>query len=108
MPPVYRYEEVAGLKEQYRDPSMRRSRSGRRRPGPRLDGKSVLLTGFPEKMLAKQIMEALREHVITKTHASSGRTRRWRPPALCAAVRGSRCGADECGAVSGLVGILRV
>ena len=84
--PVYRYEEVAGLKGQYREPSMeaepiRAKPSWRRVEDPVehcLDGESLLLTGFPgtgKTHLAKKIVEALREHgdtvhIITKTHAA--------------------------------------
>ena len=84
--PVYRYEEVAGLKGQYREPSMEaepiRAKAPWRRVedpvGHCLDGESLLLTGFPgtgKTHLAKKIVEALREHgdtvhIITKTHAA--------------------------------------
>ncbi|OLP75412.1 hypothetical protein AK812_SmicGene44792 [Symbiodinium microadriaticum] len=65
--PVYRYEEVAGLRGQYRDPVSHC-----------LDGESLLLTGFPgtgKTHLAKKIVEASREHgdtvhIITKTQAA--------------------------------------
>ena len=83
--PVYRYEEVAGLKGQYREPSME-AEPIRAKPPCRvedpvehcLDGESLLLTGFPgtgKTHLAKKIVEALREHgntvhIITKTHAA--------------------------------------
>ena len=74
--PVYRYEEVAGLKGQYREPSMEAEPI--RAKAPCLDGESLLLTGFPgtgKTHLAKKIVEALREHgdtvhIMTKTHAA--------------------------------------
>ena len=84
--PVYRYEEVAGLRGQYREPSMeaepiRGKRRWRQVEDPVLhclDGESLLLTGFPgtgKTHLAKKIVEALQEHgdtvhIITKTHAA--------------------------------------
>ena len=84
--PVYRYEEVAGLKGQYREPSMEAEPIRAKAPWRRvedpvshcLDGESLLLTGFPgtgKTHLAKKIVEALREHgdtvhIITKTHAA--------------------------------------
>ena len=84
--PVYRYEEVAGLKGQYREPSMEAEPIRAKAPWRRvedpvshcLDGESLLLTGFPgtgKTHLAKRIVEALREHgdtvhIITKTHAA--------------------------------------
>ena len=84
--PVYRYEEVAGLKGQYREPSMEAEPIRAKAPWHRvedpvghcLDGESLLLTGFPgtgKTHLAKKIVEALREHgdtvhIITKTHAA--------------------------------------
>ena len=84
--PVYRYEEVAGLRGQYREPSMEAEPIRAKPPWRRvedpvshcLDGESLLLTGFPgtgKTHLAKKIVEALREHgdtvhIITKTHAA--------------------------------------
>ena len=84
--PVYRYEEVTGLKGQYREPSMEAEPIRAKPPWRRvedpvahcLDGESLLLTGFPgtgKTHLAKRIVEALREHgdtvhIITKTHAA--------------------------------------
>ena len=83
--PVYRYEEVTGLKGQYREPSMEaepiRAKSPPRAEDPVahcLDGESLLLTGYPgtgKTHLARKIVEALRElgntvHIITKTHAA--------------------------------------
>ncbi|CAE7890251.1 pfh1, partial [Symbiodinium necroappetens] len=78
--------EVAGLRGQYREPSMeaepiRAKPLWRRVEDPVshcLDGESLLLTGFPgtgKTNLAKKIVEALREHgdtvhIITKTHAA--------------------------------------
>ena len=71
--PVYRYEEVTGLKGQYREPSMEAEPMRVKAPWRRvedplnhcLDGESLLLTGFPgtgKTHLAKRIVEALREH----------------------------------------------
>ena len=84
--PVYRYEEVAGLRGQYREPSMEAEPMRAKTPWRRvedpvshcLDSESLLLTGFPgtgKTHLAKKIVEALREHgdtvhIITKTHAA--------------------------------------
>ncbi|OLP75717.1 hypothetical protein AK812_SmicGene44442 [Symbiodinium microadriaticum] len=84
--PVYRYEEVTGLKGQHREPSMEAEPIRAKPPWRRvedpvghcLDGESLLLTGFPgtgKTHLAKRIVEALREHgdtvhIITKTHAA--------------------------------------
>ena len=84
--PIYRYEEVTGLKGQYREPSMDAEPIRAKPPWRRvedpvghcLDGESLLLTGFPgtgKTHLAKKIVEALREHgdtvhIITKTHAA--------------------------------------
>ena len=84
--PVPEFREWQPWKGQYREPSMqaepiRAKPSWRRVEDPVshcLDGESLLLTGFPgtgKTHLAKQIVEALREHgdtlhIITKTHAA--------------------------------------
>ena len=81
--PVYRYEEVTGLKGQYREPSMEAEPIRAKAPWRRvedsvahcLDGESLLLTGFPgtgKTHLAKRIVENHGDtvHIITKTHAA--------------------------------------
>ena len=85
--PVYRYEEVAGLRGQYREPSMEAEPIRAKTPWRRvedpvshcLDGESLLLTGFPgtgKTHLAKKIVEALREHGAHHHQDPRGRAER--------------------------------
>ena len=82
--PVYRYEEVAGLRGQYREPSMEAEPIRAKPPWRRvedpvahcLDGESLLLTGFPGTGplgVAERPERALQRHLAGHRRADAAR-----------------------------------